>query len=143
MIKEVNKKYLNEIVKLHYKSIVPMWLKLGRERDKKGIIDYMNYTFKNGKVFGYFLNDKLVGCIGIVADKKFKYAEVEHVLVDEKYQKRGIGREMMEFIEDYAKKNLKIKIKELRLTVLCKNPAVTFYEKMGYTKKSYTMIKKV
>lgn len=142
MIKELTKKDLNATVDLHYKSIVPVWNKLGRKWDRKGIIEYMNFTFRKGKVFGYFLNNKLVGIIGIVAEKKDKYAEVEHVLVDKKYQKKGIGKELMVFIEKYARKNFKF-IKELRLSVLVKNPAVGFYEKRGFTKKSYNMIKKI
>jgi len=119
-----------------------MWLKLGREHDRKGIVDYMKFTFKKGKVFGYFQENKLIGIVGIVPEKKHKYAEIEHVLVDEKYHGKGIGGELMEFIEKYAKKHYKF-LNELRLNVLVKNPAVGFYEHLGFGKKSYNMVKKL
>jgi len=142
MIKELSQKYLEKTFELHYRSIVPMWLRLGREHDRKGIIDYMKFTFKKGKVFGYFIDEELIGIIGIVPNRKHKYAEVEHVLVDEKHQGKGIGKELMNFIEKYTIKKYKF-VKELRLNVLVKNPAVNFYEHLGYDKKSYNMIKKL
>ena len=47
----------------------------------------------------------------------------------------------MRFIEDYAKK--KTDIKQLGLQCLCENPALHFYEKLGYKKVSYNMRKKI
>jgi len=56
---------------------------------------------------------------------------------------KGIGKEMMVFVEDFVRKNHK-SVNEFRLTVRCKNThAVEFYEHGGYFKHAYIMKKKI
>jgi len=139
-IKQLNKNYLNELVKLDGLAFKPLRKKLGRHSSKDAR-EYFIFTFKRGKLFGYFINDKLIGCVGIVAEKKHKCAEIEHVLVNPKYQGRGIGKELMKFAEKQAKKQ---GIKALKLHVRCKNEkAFALYKKCGFNEHAYIMIKKV
>ena len=139
-IKQLNKNYLKELVKLDNLAFRPLTKKLGRH-SAKDAREYFIFTFKKGKLFGYFINDKLVGCAGMVIEKKQKCAEIEHVLVNPKYQERGIGKELMNFAEAKAKKQ---GIKNLRLHVRCKNRrAFNFYKKCGFNEHAYIMLKKL
>ena len=129
MIKELNKKYLRELIKLNKLVFKPLEKKLGKYSNK-GVEEYFEFTLKKGKIFGYFIDKKLVACVGIVINKENKYGEVEHLLVNPKFQKRSIAKKLMKFIENYAKK---MNLKGLRLNVRCKNDnAIGFYEHSGY-----------
>ncbi len=88
---------------------------------------------------GYFKNKKLVGCVGLIINKEFKFREVEHLIVHPDFQGRGIAKKLMNFVEGFAKKQ---KIQGLRLNVRCKNtPAINLYKKIGYSKHAYIMAK--
>ena len=139
-IKQLSNRYLNELVKLDALAFKPLAKKLGRHSSKDAR-EYFIFTFKRGKLFGYFIDDKLVGCVGIVVEKKHKCAEIEHVLVNPKYRGKGIGKELMKFAEKQAKKQ---SIKALRLHVRCKNKrAFKLYKKCGFKEHAYIMTKKV
>jgi len=139
-IKQLNKSYLNELVNLDRLAFKPLKKKLGRHSSKDAK-KYFIFTFKKGKMFGYFINDKLIGCVGIVVEKKHKCAEIEHVLVNPKYQGTGIGKELMKFAEKQAKKQ---GIKSLKLHVRCKNKrAFALYKKCGFNEHAYIMMKRL
>lgn len=139
-IRRLKDKEISKIIQLHKKSIFPLWKRLKRDYSVKEVKEYAGLTFKKGKVFGYFDNKKLVGCVGIVLDKKHNVGEVRHLLVHPKYQGKGIGRGMIHFIEEYARR----KAKKLRLDVLIKNnKAVGFYDKLNYRKIAFIMEKKI
>jgi ribosomal protein S18 acetylase RimI-like enzyme len=140
VIKQLNKSYLNELVKLDGLAFKPLVKKLSRHSSTDAK-EYFIFTFKKGKLFGYFVGNELVGCIGIVINKKHKYAEIEHLLVNPKYQRQGIATRLIKFIENYTKNK---KIKNLRLNVRCKNMAAfNLYKKLGYLEHAYIMIKKL
>lgn len=138
MIKRLDKKYLNDILDLHKKAIFPVWRKLKKDYNIKEVKEYINLTFKKGKIFGYFEDGKLIACGGVVLDKKHNFGETRHLLVSPRFQGRGIGKKLLRYIESYAKS----KVKKLNLDVLIKNKkAVSFYEKLNYKKHAYIMQK--
>lgn len=140
MIKEIDKKYLEELVELKKSAWKKLEKKLGKTPDNE-IKKYLNLTLKKGKLFGYFSKNKLVGCIGIVINKKEKYGEIENFFVKEEFQGKGIGKELIKFIENYARMN---KINFLKLNVRLKNTkAINFYKKRGYEKFALIMGKKI
>lgn len=141
MIKGLNKKFVNDILTLHKLAIFSIWEKAGRDYSKKEIKDYINFILGNGKIFGYFEANKLIECAGIEINKKNKYiGRATLILVNPKFQGRGIGKKLMKYIEGYAKG----KVIVLKLDVLIKNEkAIRFYEKNDYKKLSYTMVKKL
>ncbi len=140
-IVQLNKTYLKDLVKLNSLAFKPLEGKLGKH-SLKGMREYFEFTFKKGKVFGYFIEKELVGCVGIVVEKKFLYGEIEHLLVNPEYQNKGIGKELMRFIEDYSRRELKLK--QLKLHVRCKNEkAISFYEKNGFNKHAFIMGKEL
>ncbi len=142
MIKELDKNHLKELVKLNELAFKPLEKKLGKYTNE-GVKEYFKYTLKKGNVFGYFdeKSKKLIACIGIVINKEHKYGEVEHLLTNPNFQGKGIAKELMRFIENYAKL---MKLKGLRLNVRCKNDhAISFYEHVGYVKHAYIMAKEL
>jgi len=142
MIKELSKDYLAELVKINISALKSIEKKIGKT-SPKWIKEYFEFTFREGKVFGYFVDKSLVGCIGYVVIPYGGSAEIEHVLVNPKFRGKGIGRELMIFIEKYIKKNYPY-IKEFRLNVRYKNNhAIEFYKKKGYSKHAYIMKKKI
>jgi len=142
MIRELSKRYLAELVKLNLLSLKSLEKKIGKT-DPHWIKEYFEYTFKEGKVFGYFIDGKLVGCVGYVLNPYGGSAEIQHVLVNPDFHRKGFGNELMDFIEKYIKENHP-EIKEFRLSVLYGNRgALDFYRKNGYSKRSYIMKKKI
>lgn len=91
-------------------------------------------AMKNFKtVYSAYDNDKLVGLI-CAMDDGIMNAYVHYLLVNPKYQKYGIGKELVE--------KVKVKYKDyLRIALIGYGKALGFYEKCGFTKsdESYPM----
>lgn len=139
MIKKLTNKNVKDIMVLHKKAIFPLWKKLKRAYTVNEIQDYVKYTLKKGNLFGLFDGKELIGCGGIVLDKKTSYGDIQLVLVEPKFQGKGIGKKLMKHLEKYAKG----KVKRTRLHVLVENKALGFYEKLNYKKHAYIMEKKI
>ena len=105
-----------------------------KEAFKKDIEKNTLYVFKNEL--------QITGCISICADKDEEYEDVEWITKDFKnlylhrlavhpeYQKKGIGRSLMDFAEEYAKLN---GFKSVRLDTFSQNPRNNkFYKSRQY-----------
>ena len=83
--------------------------------------------------FGYKKNNELVGYVSL---KPFfpghKHCEVYWLAVKKKYQKQGIGKKLMKYIENYAKKKGFRKI--CLYTGKNMKSVIKFYKKIGYKK---------
>ncbi len=76
------------------------------------------------KVYGYVIDDKLIGFIHLQIS--FDEADIVNIVVDKKFRKIGIGRKLIDYsIKKHAFKALNLEVKE-------NNPAVAFYEKLGF-----------
>ena len=142
MIKKINNKFIEKIIRLHKISIFPLWDEQGRKYSIKGVKKFVIDIFDKGEVFGYFLEKKFVGVIGFTIKKNI--AEVDFLLVDPNFQKKGIGKKLMKFVE----RKVKDKVSKIILQVLIKNKAVKFYKKLDYKisfkkKKKYQMEKRI
>ena len=86
-------------------------------------------SMKNFKtVISAYDNDKLVGLI-CVMDDGIMNAYIHYLLVNPKYQKLGIGKELVEKVKEVYKDYL-------RIAVIGYHKALPFYEKCGFTKSS-------
>ena len=67
-------------------------------------------------------------------------AQIRYMAVDEKHQRQGIGRALIKAIETQA---IKTCLKKIKLDA--REPAVCFYEKLGYTviEKSYLLFDEI
>jgi len=57
------------------------------------------------------------------------FLELLEIHVAPPHQRKGLGREMMKEVEQWAQEN---GFEEIRLWVFQENPAVSFYERLGY-----------
>lgn len=90
------------------------------------------------------INQEIVGCIMLSENKDDVYKDIKwlsedninlyvhRLAVHPQFQKKGIGRKMMDFAEDYAKLN---NYESVRLDTFSKNERNNiFYKSRGYTK---------
>lgn len=75
-------------------------------------------------IYGYFLDNKLVGFIHIILT--IDEADIVNIIVDDYYRNKGIGKKLIEYC--IKRHNLKA----LNLEVRQSNEAVHFYENMGF-----------
>ena len=105
-----------------------------KEAFKKDIEKNTLYICKN--------KSRITGCISLCADKDEEYENVEWITEDFKnlylhrlavhpeYQKKGVGRSLMDFAEEYAKLN---GFKSVRLDTFSQNPRNNkFYKSRNY-----------
>ena len=89
-------------------------------------------------------NSGIIGCIALSHEKDIEYTDVKwltkdhknlylhRLAVDPKFQKKGIGKLLMDFAEDYARNN---KFISVRLDTFSKNERNNrFYKSRKYTK---------
>ncbi|MBW3019767.1 GNAT family N-acetyltransferase [Candidatus Woesearchaeota archaeon] len=93
------------------------------EVSKRQFFEY----FEKGFVYVFELNSIPVGYVTFVKEDETFY--VNDFQVRKEFQQKGFGSEIMEFLEDFAKKN---KGKEIKLLVFKDNPALKFYLKHGF-----------
>jgi ribosomal protein S18 acetylase RimI-like enzyme len=92
--------------------------------------DLIEKQLNNGlKMYGYKINDKIVGCIGYSFYKDQIYF-IERLATLPEYRHLGIGKKLMEYIENKIKENGG---KTAEIHVVDKNEIlVDWYKKMNY-----------
>ncbi len=92
------------------------------ERVKAEITKYLEDDSR--RLYGRFLNDELVGLIGVKHGLKGE-VELKHISIKQDYRGKGIGRRM---IHEYVQaKNV------VKMTAETDKDAVGFYNKLGFT----------
>jgi diamine N-acetyltransferase len=77
------------------------------------------------------VNNEPIGYLKLVSNESRGYIEVDKLYLFKKYQGRGVGRQLMTFAEETAKKK---KMWTITLVVWEKNiSALEFYQYHGYT----------
>lgn len=120
-------------------------------REKMAILDLEEVREWNGKCYLAIENDKAVGLImGIIPGyEEFDYldykcpkrGEITELVVSKNVRSKGIGRELMEVMEDYFKEN---NCEYVLVDVFAYNEkAINFYEKSGYHSRMLVDIKKL
>lgn len=102
-----------------------------------------NYIYKNilshGNIIVAELNDKIIGTITILLEKKFInnssiYAHIEDVFIDESYRNKSIGSNLIKKAIDYCKEKNVFKI-----SLNCHENLKDFYEKNNFEKRQINM----
>ncbi|MDV4150180.1 GNAT family N-acetyltransferase [Clostridium sp. AL.422] len=113
------------------------------------IEDFQNRIMQMQKEGNYFIfvaleNNQVVGFIGIQISLAFeipgRIMRIIALAVSEKYQKKGIGRRLIQEAEEYGKTKQVTTI--LLNSGLSRKGAHQFYEKQGFYKKGYSFCKK-
>lgn len=110
--------------------------------------DYFTRLVEKGIVkLAYSSDDQPVGYICGAAYNNFhtlknpNVAQIDHIVVDEMYRGRGIGRNLTDAFEQEARKRGATLVK---VSALYKNPtALAFYRKMGMTEKLISFERKL
>jgi ribosomal protein S18 acetylase RimI-like enzyme len=76
-----------------------------------------------------------IACLYLQGFKKFAHQCLFVIVLDQQYRQKGIGTELMKELMVLAKERFGIEI--LHLEVYDTNPAVSFYEKLGFVKYGY------
>lgn len=101
------------------------------ESDKKMLSNPQKYIIdKGGNIFYAKFKNQIVGTVTLLKIDEFTF-ELSKMAVTEKFQGLGIGKRLMEYCINFAKKN---KIKKLVLysnTILV--TALKMYKKFGFT----------
>ena len=77
--------------------------------------------------FGAFFKEKIVGVVSMV-QKSSSHYQLRQFAVDPSFQKKGIGRNLLRFVENAIPNMLPVEI-----TLHARDIAVPFYEKCGYS----------
>lgn len=94
--------------------------------------DEIKVKMENGHFFVVKDNGKMIGCGGIAAYRdSLTESWIHTVFVDPDYQRNGVGRKIIEFLEadEYAKRANRI---EIHAAI----SAIPFYRKLGYEHKN-------
>lgn len=133
----------NEVQKLHIKWNPEKF----REINKNGVIEWFKELFndKNVKVLIAFMDSKAVGYVIAKLLKRednvfiypSKFIEIDQIVVTEKYRNKGVGKELVEEVKNYAKS---LGINLILLSVLAKNTsAIKAYANMGFESETIRM----
>jgi len=96
------------------------------------------------KMIGLFERDKLITYAGVAVQTNFyhkRHLYIYDFVTDEQYRCKSFGREMLEYLEVYAKTAMCESI--VLSSELQREKAYAFYEKDGFIKKSFVFIKTI
>ena len=90
----------------------------------------MEYNENRNKIlFGYFLDKKIIGIIGVEENTKNNIIEILHFGIYEKYRNKNYGTKLMDYIRN--------KYSEKTLYLTTDDDAIGFYKKYGYKITEY------
>lgn len=98
--------------------------------------DEIKTKMDNGHFYVVKDNGKIIGCGGIATYwDSLTESWIHTIFVDPKYQRKGVGRKIIEFLEndEYAKRANRIEIHAAM-------SAIPFYRKLGYKHKNGQLI---
>ena len=134
---------LGQILKLHHEMRPDLFKEVGSKYTKEELASKMD----SGELLIYVkvLDSKVVAhlmCQIIenpedIRSYHYKTLYVDDLCVDVSYQNRGIGKELLAYAKELAKKNNCYNL-TLHVNALNQN-AISFYEACGLQKSSYTM----
>ena len=76
------------------------------------------------KMLGYYINKKIVGVL--VYEDIFNRFEIDYIVVDSKYRRKGIGQKLLVELIKLNPENITL---EVRIDNI---PAINLYKKMGF-----------
>ena len=128
-----------------YPQMLPLIKELNPNADEKTLVSrILNLQYDQYKCLAVFDQDEMIAICGMWICHKIYIGlqmEIDNVVVSEKYRSKGIGDQMMDWVNSYAK--------ELGCASIELNTYVTntrshkFYMNKGFDIKGYHMIKKL
>ena len=120
-------------------------------REKMALVDLEEVKNNNGKCYLAIINDKVVGlvmgCIFPYDDNDYldfkcpKRGEVTELIVTKKVRSNGVGKALMDKIEEYFKSE---GCEYITIDVFAYNEsAIKFYDKKGYHNRMHVVVKMI
>lgn len=86
----IKKARITEVKKIY--QLISLWSKKGKVLDRS-----LNYLYENIRDFWiYEENQKIIGCCALHVVGWQDLGEIKSLIIEEKYQRRGIGRKLVE-----------------------------------------------
>ena len=98
---------------------IPLGINFSAEDLNKDINSYLFACFNDKK--------EIIGCCVVDNNPENTSFKLRQMAVDPQYQGKGIGKDLIGFVEDYAKSK-----KINRINLHARKIAVPFYQKLGY-----------
>lgn len=127
-------------------SIIPMIQELSENKIPNSVLGarFQEMTTQNYKCAVVYDNEKLIGVTGLwfcTRHYSGKSVELDHVIIDENYRNKGLGKEFMIWIENYAKGK---GYEAIELNTYVQNfPSHKFYYNLGFEILGYHFLKKI
>lgn len=124
MIQRITYNNINDVIDVIYNTTVEF--NTSNEikntiNSKKMFSEFFKESFNDMEMFGYFINNKLVGVIGIEDDN---YIPILYILKE--YQKLNIGSDLVEYVVKYLENKTNF------IDVCAISNTVDFYKKNGF-----------
>ena len=110
-----------------YEILKDVTYKATEEKVKNIVKEYKEN--KDKILFGYFVNENLIGIIGVEENNKNNVIEILHFGINEKYRNKNYGTKLMDYIRN--------KYPEKILYLTTDDDAIGFYKKYGYKTTEY------
>ena len=126
--------------------IVPLMQKLGNYSVSEALLKerLQEMVQQNYECLGVFDTEKLIGVCGLWFQTRHyagKSVEMDHVIIDDAYRSHGIGKKLIEFISDYARKK---SCNWIELNSYVHNfPSHKFFYNHGFVAKGYHFVKEL
>lgn len=136
----------NKILKEDFSVVLPYLEKLHSvEIDKLLLQERLLEMFdQNYECFGIYKSGKLVGVFGLWFMTRHyagRSCEVDHIYIEDELQGNGVGRQLFNFIENYAQSK---KCETLELNSYVENfRSHKFYMNLGFVIRGYHFLKKL
>jgi GNAT superfamily N-acetyltransferase len=122
------------ISKENIKSIIPLVALLNPDTSEKILLERLDVMMKNDyKCLGVYDREKLIGVCGLWSLMKFyngRHLEPDNVVILPEYRSKGVGEQMMAWIDKYAEEN---NYEVIELNAYVENlKGVEFWKKAGY-----------
>jgi glucosamine-phosphate N-acetyltransferase len=87
----------------------------------------------------YKKDNKIIGTGSLLIEPKLTYnisylGHIENIFVDEKYRNKGIGKQIVEYLVNYAREKLCY-----RIDLACEDKIINFYRGLGFNKQLICM----
>ncbi|MDN3724553.1 GNAT family N-acetyltransferase [Aequorivita sp. SDUM287046] len=127
-------------------KIVPFLQKLGNNTVSETLIKerLREMVEQNYECLGIFDEEKLIGTCGLWFQTRHyagRSLEMDHVIIDDAYRGHGVGKKLVEFVSDYAKKK---SCNWVELNSYVHNfPSHKFFYNQGFVAKGYHFVKEL
>ncbi len=139
--------YLFKIIdKNEINSIIPMVQELSENKIPNSVLEarFGEMVTQNYECAVVYDNEKLIGVTGLwycTRHYSGKSVELDHVIIDENYRNKGLGKEFMIWIENYVKEK---GYEAIELNTYVQNyPSHKFYYNLGFEILGYHFLKKI